>query len=164
MNSYISASAWHDIYGHHPGCGTIPKWGYGAVPTGVHSIFTADDSEHSRYRRLLARGFSDKALRDMEPILQKHTDELVSSFRKQISHSDTGSAVVSLVNWYSFTGYDIISELTFGEHSNASDPRALIPGTRCSTSMWKRSLGSLLSDTSASPAWSAFFNTCCPKA
>ena len=46
--SYISASAWHDIYGHHPGRGTIPKWGYGAVPTGVHSIFTADDSEHSR--------------------------------------------------------------------------------------------------------------------
>lgn len=116
--SYISASAWHDIYGHHPGRGTIPKWGYGAVPTGVHSIFTADDSEHSCYRRLLARGFSDKALRDMEPILQKHTDELVSSFRKQISHSDTGSAVVGLVNWYSFTGYDITSELTFGESLN----------------------------------------------
>ena len=42
--SFINASAWHDLYGHHPGRGTTPKWGYGAVPTGVQNIFNADDS------------------------------------------------------------------------------------------------------------------------
>ena len=113
--SFINASAWHDLYGHHPGRGTAPKWGYGTIPTGAHSIFTADDPEHSRYRRLMAHGSSDKALRDMEPILQKHANELVASFRKQIRQSDAGHTVINLVGWYSFTGYDIISELTFGE-------------------------------------------------
>ena len=68
--SLINASALHDLYGHHPGRGTRPRWGYGAVPTGVQNIFNADDSEHPRYRRLMARGFLEKALRDMEPILQ----------------------------------------------------------------------------------------------
>lgn len=55
----------------------------------------------------MAHGFSDKAVRDVEPILQKHTNELVTSFRKQIRQSDAGNAVVNLVDWYSFT--DMIS-------------------------------------------------------
>ena len=113
--SFISSNAWQDIYGHHPGRGTLPKWGYGDSPNGIESIFTAKDAEHSRFRRLMARGFSDKALRDMEPILQKPINALISSFRERISHSGTESTVVDMVDWYDFTGHDIISELTFGE-------------------------------------------------
>ena len=116
--SFISASAWQDLYGHNPGRGTTPKspLHYAAGPTGVHSLFTANDSEHSRYRRLLAQGFSDKSLREWEPILQAHTSHLINSLRhKIISSSTPGSAVVNLVDWFSFTGYDIISEIAFGK-------------------------------------------------
>ena len=63
--SFINANAWQDLYGHHPGRGTLPRWGYGKDPNGVVNIFSANDTDHSRLRRLLAHWFSDKALRDM---------------------------------------------------------------------------------------------------
>ena len=61
----------------------------------------------------MAHGFSDRALRDIEPIFQKHTNALLGSFRDRSSHSD-----VEVVNWYEFTGNDTISGLTFGKSFN----------------------------------------------
>ncbi len=113
--SFINAGAWHDLYGHHPGRETTPKWGYGELPGGAKRLFTANDSEHSRFRRIMARGFSDRALRDMEPVFQKITNDLVGGFRKYTSGSDTRTTVVDLREWYNFVGADVVSELVFGE-------------------------------------------------
>ena len=70
--SFINASAWHDLYGHHPGRESLPRWGYGDSPNGVDVILTAKDIEHSRFRRLMALVFSEKTLRGIEPIFQKN--------------------------------------------------------------------------------------------
>ena len=66
--SSINASTWYDLYGHHPGRESLPRWRYGDSPNEVDGFLTAKDTEHSRFRRLMAHVISDKALRVIEPI------------------------------------------------------------------------------------------------
>ena len=72
----------HEEY--HPGDKSLPRWGYGVSTNGVNGIFTAEETEDSRFRRLMAHGVSDKALQDIEPIFQKNTN----AYKKAASVSE----------------------------------------------------------------------------
>ncbi|KAL8665269.1 MAG: hypothetical protein Q9168_007732, partial [Polycauliona sp. 1 TL-2023] len=76
---------------------------------GIHSILTANDADHSRYRRLLAPAFSNRALREQEPILQHYIDFLVRRLREHAS--SPSSSTVDMVQWFNFTTFDIVGEL-----------------------------------------------------
>lgn len=114
--SFTAAQAWKDIYGHrqgHKGLQKDPVF-YGLPPEGVHQIVsTPSDADHSRMRRLLAHAFSEKALREQEPLIISYVDTFVDKLRQQI-HGPVGGKV-DLVRWYNFTTFDIIGDLAFGE-------------------------------------------------
>ena len=80
---------------------------------GIHSILSANDADHARYRRLLSHAFSERALRQQEHLVQSYIDLLVDKLRKRASSPDT--AVVDLVQWLNFTTFDIIGDLSLGE-------------------------------------------------
>jgi cytochrome P450 len=64
--SFISASAWKDIYGHKKaGQPAFQKdlRIYRPTLTDSTNILVANDVDHSRMRRLMAHAFSEKALR-----------------------------------------------------------------------------------------------------
>jgi len=49
-----------------------------ASPDGINGLFgNPSDENHARIRKKLSPGFSDKALRENETILQTHIDQLV---------------------------------------------------------------------------------------
>ena len=52
----------------------------------------ANEQDHTRFRRLLAHAFSEKALRDQEPILQTYVNLLISKLHEQ-SHRATHGVV-----------------------------------------------------------------------
>lgn len=81
---------------------------------GIQNIVTADDADHSRIRRLLSHAFSDKALREQEPLIQGHIDTLVTGL-KRCMDSD-GKADLS--KWFNWMTFDIIGDLAFGEPFN----------------------------------------------
>ena len=108
--SFIGPSAWKDILGSRPGDGAFPK-DLDAF-SGVNSIITANDADHSRYRRLLGHGFSDKALREQESLIQTYIGNLMDGLKKHIQGSE-GKA--NLVDWFNWTTFDVISDLSFGE-------------------------------------------------
>jgi len=66
-------------------------------------------ADHTRHRRILSPAFSDKSLRDQEPTITKHVAMLMRRLRER-----TGTAV-DLVDWFNYTAFDIIGDLTFGE-------------------------------------------------
>lgn len=43
----------------------------------------ANEQDHARFRRLLAHAFSEKALRDQEPILQTYVSLLIAKLHEQ---------------------------------------------------------------------------------
>jgi cytochrome P450 len=114
--SCINPQAWQDIYGgHKPGqnFGKNPLWMSRKQNT-ANSILSASDADHHRIRRLISHAFSDKALRAQEPILQEYVGILMRRLHEQ-TKAGWGSAVVDLVEWFSWTTFDIVGELGFGE-------------------------------------------------
>ena len=79
--SFISADAWKDIYGHgHP----LQKWTFPQLPGEAgkkqemdSNIIAANDADHARYRKSLSHAFSEKALRDQEPLMKVYIDLLI---------------------------------------------------------------------------------------
>ena len=108
--SFIDPSAWKDIYGVRPVGGAFPK--DLSTLSSLKSIITANDEDHSRYRRLLAHGFSDKALREQEDLIQSYVGKLVDGLKDTIPKSN-GKA--NLVDWFNWTVFDIIADLSLGE-------------------------------------------------
>ncbi|KAH9218486.1 cytochrome P450 [Leptodontidium sp. 2 PMI_412] len=105
--------AWLDIYGKPPSRNTqLPKDQdqFIANPNGPRGLLLEpDDDVHARHRRNLAPGFSEKILREQEPLITKYFDLLIQRLREK------SDSPVNMVEYFEFATVDIISDLTFGE-------------------------------------------------
>ena len=110
--SYISAEGWRDIYAHRQGHQEFPKDPSGQIRqvNGIPSIVGASRENHSRYRRLLSHAFSEKGLREQEPLIRKYVDLLIERL-----HQYSAEGAQDMVTWYSWTTFDLIGDLAFGE-------------------------------------------------
>ena len=119
--SFIDGQAWYDIYDHHQGRPNFPKNPLWMAPgdDGIHSILSANDADHARYRRLLSHAFSEKALRQQEQLLQSYIALLIQRLRTRASSAE--SAIIDMVQWLNFTTFDIIGDLSLGESFHCLD-------------------------------------------
>ncbi|KAI5202588.1 benzoate 4-monooxygenase cytochrome P450 [Aureobasidium subglaciale] len=105
--NYTDAAVWKDIYGHKSGgkTRTFEKdtKHYVGNPNKPRDILTATGAVHTRHRRVLANSFSDKALRDQEPLLKRWAGMMILKL-KEVAVS--GEAV-DVVAYYNFTTFDI---------------------------------------------------------
>lgn len=124
--SYINAKAWKDIYYHSKKDFVKDPDFMGELPNGVVHIGTADRVTHSRMRKAFSHAFSDRALREQEHLIQRHTDNMVSMV-KGIIGQDAYSAKLNLVEIYNLTAFDMMSELTFGESLNLLENKQYLP-------------------------------------
>lgn len=140
--SYADPAAWHDIFLKRP---LLPKPSFklydtpGLIPN-MNEVVS--HTEHTLMRRILAPGFSDRALKELECLVQKYTTLLVKRFQKAVMDTGNGSADVELYQWCQFTALDIIGDLFFGEsfHSlenskHHSWVKAIFKGAKISTQL-----------------------------
>lgn len=80
---------------------------------GIPSIIGATRTNHSRYRRLLSHAFSDKGIREQSPIIRQYVDLLI-----QRLHERAGKGSQDMADWYTWTTFDLIGDLAFGESFN----------------------------------------------
>lgn len=95
--SFVRVPAWKDIYGHRAG-GELRKdkkyhSGFGAEPL----LLNAGAEDHRQLRRLLAHGFSDKALREQEPIIQQYLNILMAKLHEE---GQSGQVALNMCDWY----------------------------------------------------------------
>ncbi|KAF8865497.1 cytochrome P450 [Acephala macrosclerotiorum] len=115
--TFIQEEAWQDIYGKpqprntqlrkDPTTFILPNDG---IPKGI--LVEPSDEVHARIRRNLAPAFSEKALGDQEPLLNKHFDLLMKRF-----HENSGKPF-DISQYFQYLTFDIIGDLTFGESSD----------------------------------------------
>lgn len=113
--SFISPSAWQDIYTTKP---QLPKVSKGVFKSynGVPSLATETVTEkHTRQRRILSHAFSERALREQEDILKKYTDLLIAKLHEQVASTEKPSAQLNIAAWYTFTTFDTIGDLCFND-------------------------------------------------
>lgn len=116
--SYINAQGWKDIYGHRiRGKALFPKNPrfFPKPPNGVDSLVAANAEPHTRARRIFSHAFSDKALREQEPLFQKYVDLLLQKLKEMVQGDPQHEHVFDMVNMYNFTTFDVMADLTFGE-------------------------------------------------
>ncbi|KAI9730850.1 MAG: hypothetical protein M1834_005568 [Cirrosporium novae-zelandiae] len=106
--SFITSTAWKDIYGH--GHHDLPK-ALVLDPEQTPDILNADGPDHSRFRKALSHAFSDRGLREQEPLIKVHIDLLMA----KLDDFATSGAPTDMVKWYNLTTFDIIGDLAFGE-------------------------------------------------
>lgn len=68
-----------------------------------HILNVESDVEHSRMRRVLSHGFSEKAVREQEPLIQEYVDLLIRSLHEAVVEGPQ-----NMVSWYDFVAFDII--------------------------------------------------------
>lgn len=77
---------------------------------GSLGLFSADGEDHFRQRRQLASAFSEKALREQEPLITYYVDGAMKRLRE---NAEAGQ-LVDLSSWFNFVTFDIIGDLMFG--------------------------------------------------
>jgi cytochrome P450 len=111
--AFSHPDAWNDIMGHRQGVLEMEKasWFYRPIEEDPLHIVNESREQHGRLRRQMAHGFSEKALRDQEPLIRGYVNLLLQRLRE---NSQGGQPVV-LSDWYNYTTFDIIGDLAFGE-------------------------------------------------
>jgi cytochrome P450 len=77
-----------------------------------HLVGEIDNVSHARQRKLLAPAFSERALREQEPLITGYVDTMISKLRQEIRK---GSSTLDIKNWMNYTTFDITGDLMFGE-------------------------------------------------
>ncbi|KAI1830212.1 hypothetical protein DTO006G1_8639 [Penicillium roqueforti] len=111
--AFSHPDAWQDIMGHHKGKTEFSKadWFYHAVEDQPSHVVNETREQHGRLRRQMAHGFSEKAMREQEPMIRGYADMLLDRLHE---FCESGSPVI-LSDWYNYTTFDIIGDLAFGE-------------------------------------------------
>lgn len=107
-------NAWKDIYGHRlSGKRSFAKDRrlYAIPVNGTTSILSSDDTSHARQRRVLSHAFSDKALKEEEPLFKRWANLLIT----KLEELSITNRPIDLVAYYNFTTFDIMGDLTFAE-------------------------------------------------
>ena len=122
--SFIGASAWQDIHGHHADAPPFEKDPLlnGKCFNNIDNMFTAKHEDHERMRKVLGHAFSERAIREQEPTVQLYIEKLIRRLHEQISISS--QAKIDMVKWYDWLSFDIIGELTFGSSFKCLDTQA----------------------------------------
>jgi cytochrome P450 len=111
--SYTDERAWKEIYGFKKPAPFKNPEAYGVPPNKVPGLLSAGDEAHSRMRRVFSHAFSDKALKEQEPLFVKYIDVLVSKIKEMATAEP--EKPIDIVRWLNFTTFDIMGDLTFGE-------------------------------------------------
>ncbi|KAJ3942874.1 uncharacterized protein N0V96_007103 [Colletotrichum fioriniae] len=112
--AYCNVNAWKDIMGHRSaGSPTFEKALKFYRPTAEQpiNIVNTNGAEHAMLRRQLSHGFSERSLRDQQPLIMKYVDLMIQRLHENCSDEES----VDLMAWYNFTTFDIIGDLAFGE-------------------------------------------------
>ena len=103
-----------DVYGFRKN-GALQKdrQFYGLPLNRVASAITADDVTHSRQRKVLSHSFSDKGLKEQEPLLKKWSDLM----RTKMAEQADGTTKLDMVKFYNCTTFDIMGKSTMATFS-----------------------------------------------
>jgi cytochrome P450 len=88
-------------------------------------------------RKIFTPAFSDRALKQQEPLFVKYADLLVSKCRKGIETDPEQK--LDLVKMYNYTTFDVMGDLTFGEPLHMLDRTDYDPCTYERPTPWYKS-------------------------
>ncbi|KAK4174617.1 cytochrome P450 [Triangularia setosa] len=127
--TFADPSAWNDILQAHPGQPQFLKDPTWWAKQRIHTdglISAIDPDTHARMRKALTPGFTTRALRSQEPVIQRYVNLLVERLSNMVDSASAGTEPaggaaeleVDIAPWFNFTTFDVFGDLAFGESFN----------------------------------------------
>jgi cytochrome P450 len=125
--AFLDPQAWKDIYGHRVGTlhgqPELPKDPrFYRVRDAPPNILSEDREPHSQLRKQMAHAFSDKAMREQEPLIERYISQLIKGLREHCvdKYTDDEKSAprpvpLDIKTWYNWTTFDVMGDLAFGE-------------------------------------------------
>ena len=160
--AFSSPEAWKEIMGNRKaGESEIPKFipFYKPIENQPDSLINADRVKHGMLRRQLAHGFSEKVMREQEPIIGEYIDLFI---RRLHENAAEGKKPVDIMSWYNFTTFDVIGDLAFGEPFGCLENSKYHPFV--ATIIGSARLGTVLQSVAFFPLLKKFLMSLIPKA
>lgn len=107
--SYTTSGAWRKIYTQRSPEFSKCLDGRGIAPVtvgGKYAMPTESQERHGRLRRAVNPAFSERALREQEGYLRKHTDNLMVKLRNMCQEGP-----IDMTWWFNLCAFDIVSGL-----------------------------------------------------
>lgn len=141
---YTDPAAWKDIYSHANGA-LAKGEEFGKDPRmyrsrGIPPNMLAETRDnHALLRRQLSHGFSEKVLREQEPIIMAYIDLFIRRLRERseeqgagrVNRDETatrsveGRMAFDMKQWFNYVTFDVIGDLAFGEPFGCLEKAAL---------------------------------------
>ncbi|KAM5354702.1 hypothetical protein ACJ41O_001349 [Fusarium nematophilum] len=116
--SFITVDAYRDIYsqGGKGSAGFVKSKFYDTGEKILGLAQVQDPNEHQRQKKMLARAFTLKSLREQESVIHNFADRFLQQMGKIGHPTGPGIDMKQALNWVTF---DIIGDLAFGESFGA---------------------------------------------
>ncbi|KAK3313180.1 cytochrome P450 [Apodospora peruviana] len=153
--------AWKDVMGHRVGGGPELEKSlkfYKPLEEIPVDIVNASREEHGQLRRTMAHGFSDRSMREQQPIIKGYIDLLIRRLRQNCGD---GNKKLNINAWYNFTTFDIIGDLAFGESFGCLDNSDYHPWVRAIFQLAR--VGTVMQSAAQYPALMKLILTLIPK-
>lgn len=119
--SISDGAGWTDVYSANSPFLKDPTW-WKSQPGHPDSLLSAiNPDKHAIMRKALSPGFTPRALRAQEPLLQKYVNLLVQRLHERVKKAGTGDGgkekgvEINMTPWFNYITFDIFGELGFGE-------------------------------------------------
>lgn len=110
--SFSSLQSWKDIYGQRAGHQTFVKSNFyagGNFANQASSIVSEQDpANHKDMRKYLSSAFSDRSLKEQEPLIAGVIDRFIDQIGR------LGGDGIDMTMWFNLMTFDVIGELAFG--------------------------------------------------
>ncbi|KAM0511519.1 hypothetical protein ACHAPE_009771 [Trichoderma viride] len=122
--SFTDPQAWEDIFIRQPPGIAKTSHSHALAPDMAFynpfgdlppSVISSDDEAHHHLRKKLVPGFSDRAMKEQEPLIGNYVDLLIRRLRENSTDAAGRPQSVNMRDWIAYTTFDIIGNLTFGE-------------------------------------------------
>ena len=124
--SFTNPAVWRDVY---PKNFLRPRE-YKDKPPGkdAENLISANEIDHTRFRKILAPAFSERAAQEQEPLIRRYIDALMLKLHQEIQNDSTNSsAVIDVLKWLNYTAFDVIGDLTWGSSFGCLDEKHYHP-------------------------------------
>lgn len=118
--SFTNPAAWRDI---HTRNFQRPRE-YKDKPPGkkAENLISADESDHTRFRKILAPAFSEKSIQEQQPVIKGYIALLIQKLHEAIEQDASENAtVVDVLKWFNYTTFDIIGGVLWGSSFGCLD-------------------------------------------
>ncbi|RDW61808.1 cytochrome P450 [Aspergillus mulundensis] len=118
--SFISPSAWQDIYTKGPSNKGLVRAETVSDAAGPKHIFATHNDSHTRLRRKLMQTLSEHGVAKHEPLIQGYLNTLIAKLHRE---SEDGR-LVNINDWINWFAFDIIGDLALSESFHQLDNSA----------------------------------------